>query len=46
MHHKILLGPGTIYEFFFWKKIEGYKNYGFKNRDYRRHGCMHELHLI
>ena len=27
MHHKILLGPGTIYEFF-WKKIEGYKNYG------------------
>ena len=30
MHHKILLGPGKIYEFcfFFWKKIEGYKNYG------------------
>ena len=44
MHLKILLGPDTIYEFFFWKKIKGYKNCGFKNnRDPRKHGRMHEL---
>ena len=28
----------------YWKKIEGYKNCGFKNnRDPRKHGRMHEL---
>ena len=45
MHQKILLGPDTIYEFFFyWKKIEGYKNCGLKNnKDPRKHGRMHEL---
>ena len=47
MHQKLLLGPDTIYEFFFYwkKKIEGYKkNCGFKNnRDHRKHGRMHEL---
>ena len=30
--------------FFYWKKIEGYKNCGFKNnRDPRKHRRMHEL---